>query len=64
VRRIAIRENTNLQALVEQGLRQIVADRKKFKLRNLSFKGEGLAPEFKNATWAEILEEAYRGRGT
>ena len=67
-RKIAARENTTLRALVEQGLRQVVTERKKpqkkFKLRNASFKGEGLTPEFQNASFAEILEEAYRGRGT
>ena len=66
-RKIAARENTTLRALVEQGLRQVVKERKKpqkkFKLRKVGFKGEGLAPEFQNASWAEILEEAYRGRG-
>ena len=67
-RKIANRENTTLRALVEQGLRQVVTERKKprkkFKLRDASFKGEGLTPEFKDASWSEILEEAYRGRGT
>ena len=67
-RKIAARENTTLRALVEQGLRHVVSERKKptkkFKLRKVGFKGEGLAPEFQDATWAEILEEAYRGRGT
>ncbi len=67
-RKIAARENTTLQALVEQALRHVVTEKKKppkkFKLRNVSFKGEGLTSEFKDASWAEILEEAYRGRGT
>ena len=67
-RKIAARENTTLRALIEQGLRQVVKERKKpqkkFKLRKVGFKGEGLTPEFKDASWAEILEEAYRGRGT
>ena len=67
-REIAARDKTTLRALVEQGLRHVVTEkkkrRKKFKLRDASFKGEGLQPEFKNASWAEILEESYRGRGT
>jgi succinylarginine dihydrolase len=67
-RKIAHRDGTTLRALVEQGLRQVVMEqkkpRKKFKLRKVGFKGEGLTPEFENASWAEILEEAYRGRGT
>jgi Bacterial antitoxin of type II TA system, VapB len=68
-RKIAHRDGTTLRALVEQGLRQVVIERnkppKKFKLRDASFKGGGgLTPEFENASWIEILEEAYRGRGT
>jgi succinylarginine dihydrolase len=67
-RKIAAREGTTLRALVERGLRQVVAEKnkppKKFKLRKVGFKGEGFAPEFNNATWAEVLVEAYRGRGT
>ncbi len=67
-RKIANREGTTLRALVEQGLRHVLTEKKKpqkkFKLRDASFKGEGLTPEFKDASWAEILEEAYRGRGT
>ena len=67
-RKLAHRDGTTLRALVEQGLRQVVAERKKpqkkFKLRKVGFKGGGLTPEFQDASWAEILEEAYRGRGT
>jgi succinylarginine dihydrolase len=68
VRKIAARENTTLRALVEQGLRQIVIDRKKprkkFKLRKVGFKGEGLVPELKDTSWQKILDLSYKGRGT
>ena len=46
-RKIAAREGTTLRALVEQGLRQVVAQKKKpqkrFKLRDASFGGAGCA---------------------
>lgn len=67
-RKLADRESTTLRALVEQGLRQVVAEkkkkRKKFKLRDASFGGGGLRPELKDAKWEQILDLSYEGRGT
>jgi Bacterial antitoxin of type II TA system, VapB len=66
-RKVAARENTTLRALVEQGLRQVVAEKKKekpFRLRNASFKGDGLHPDVANMSWQEILDLSYEGRGT
>jgi hypothetical protein len=60
-RQIASRENTTLRALVEQGLRQVVAEKKKdkpFRLRDASFKGDGLHPDVANLSWQEILDLA------
>ena len=66
-RKLAAREGTTLRALVEQGLRQIMAERRKpkkpFKLRDGSFKGKGLSPEFADASWEEIRRAAYGDRG-
>ena len=66
-RKIAIRENATLRALVEQGLRQVVAEKKKhkpFRLRKASFKGDGLHPNIANLSSQEILDLSYEGRGT
>jgi hypothetical protein len=45
-RRLARREHTTLKALVEQGLRRILTERKRrggeFRLRKATFKGQGL----------------------
>jgi hypothetical protein len=60
-RKIARRENTTLRALVEQGLRQVVAEKKKqkpFRLRDGSVKGDGLHPDVANLSWQEILDLA------
>jgi hypothetical protein len=65
-RKIAARERTTLRALVEQGLRRIVADRKSahpFRLRKASFKGKGLVPELRDADWDTLRDLAYEGRG-
>ncbi len=64
-RRIAAREGTTLRELVEQGLRQVVAERKRkppFLLRKASVKG-GLQPELGDASWERIRGLVYEGRG-
>jgi hypothetical protein len=66
-RKIAARENTTLRALVEQGLRRVVAEKKKdkpFRLRDASFKGDGLHPDVANLSWDEIRDLIYEGRGS
>jgi hypothetical protein len=65
-RRIAARERTTLRALVEQGLRRVVAEKKgarPFKLRRVAFKGRGLRPELRDASWETLRDTAYEGRG-
>jgi hypothetical protein len=65
-RKVAARERTTLRALVEQGLRQVVADKKHrpaFRLRKASFKGRGLRPELIDAGWDRLRGLAYEGRG-
>ncbi len=65
-RKLASREGTTVRALVETGLRRVLAERKKrgtFKLRNASFKGNGLQPGVADASWERIREMAYEGRG-
>lgn len=62
-RKIAARDGTTLRALVEQGLRQVVKERKqklKFRLRQVTFGGDGLRPELRDATWEEILDLSYQ----
>ena len=66
VRRLAAREGTTVRALVEQGLRTLIADRKRsgaFRLRKASFKGNGLQPGVASASWERIRDMAYEGRG-
>jgi hypothetical protein len=66
-RKVAARERTTLRALVEQGLRQIVLQkrqRSEFRLRDASFKGRGLQGELTNASWEQIRDLAYEGRGS
>lgn len=65
-RKLAAREGTTLRALVEQGLRQVVAEKKRkptFRLRKASFKGDGLRPELEDAGWDRLRDLVYEGRG-
>jgi Bacterial antitoxin of type II TA system, VapB len=66
-RRLAERERTTLRALVEEGLRKVVAERSRpgrFRLRRASFRGQGLQPPLTEASWDRIREMSYEGRGT
>jgi Bacterial antitoxin of type II TA system, VapB len=65
-KRLALRDKTTLRALVEQGLRQVVAEsknRKPFKFEPVVFHGDGLVPELEGADWSVIRDLSYEGRG-
>jgi hypothetical protein len=66
-RKIASRENTTVKAMVEEGLRKVLAQRKEekpFQLRKATFKGGGLQPQLSEGSWSEIRDLAYEGRGS
>lgn len=67
-RKIAAREGTTLRALVEQGLRKVLAEKSQrkrpFRLRKASVKGRGLQPEFADAGWERLRDAIYEGRGS
>lgn len=63
-RAAAERERTTLRALIEEGLRRVLAERRRpvdFSLRRVSFGGEGLDPEI--GGWDEVRRRSYEGRG-
>ncbi len=65
-RNLAACEGTTLRALVEQGLRRIIQEKgaaAEFRLRDGSFRGRGLQPEFADRGWDEIRRAIYEGRG-
>ena len=65
-RKLAHRERTTLKALVEQGLRRIILERKRrsgFRLRKVTFNGQGLQPRLAGSSWEQIRELSYEGRG-
>ena len=65
-KRVAARRKTTLRALIEEGLRRVIEEQGRddpFHLRSVSFKGEGLAPEFVEGGWERIRDAAYEGHG-
>jgi hypothetical protein len=64
---VAIRDKTTLRELIEAGLRIVLRERRRkgsFRLRDATFTGHGLQPEFRGADWERLREAAYEGRGT
>ena len=64
--KIANREQTSLESLIEEGLRLTIESRKrkgKFRLRKATFKGKGLQPDAAGASWEKIRDLSYGGRG-
>lgn len=65
-RRLAGDRHTSVRALVEQGLRHVLAEaktRRHFTLRGASFKGQGLHPDVAGGAWERIRERVYEGHG-
>jgi len=65
-RRYADTHKVTMKSLIEQGLRKVMAEKKAekpFKLRDGSVNGNGLTPEFQNATWEQFRDAIYEGRG-
>ena len=65
-RKLAARQGTTLRVLIVDGLRRSVAERRRaslFRLRKATFKGTGLQSGISGASWEQLREMAYEGRG-
>jgi hypothetical protein len=65
-RKLAAREGTTLRALIEAGLRWVLAERRRplrFRLRDASVDGQGLRPELRAGGWDRMREAAYEEHG-
>jgi hypothetical protein len=62
---LAAKEKTTLRALIEEGLRELLRRKhepKPFTLKDCSFDGGGLTPEFEaKGGWSKLREAAYPG---
>lgn len=64
-KKLAVKRGTTLRALIEEGLRGVLArnEEEAFTLRDASVDGCGLQPEFQDAGWEDVRRAAYSGRG-
>ncbi len=65
-KRVAAREETTVRALIEEGLRRVLENRRAaegFTLRKASFRGNGLRPEVQEGSWERIRDMIYDGHG-
>ncbi len=66
-RKAARQRGTTLRALVEMGLRQVLEQpaqgRRAFKLRNASFRGDGLQEGVHGMDWDGLRDLSYGDRG-
>ena len=65
-RKVAAEHHTTIRALIEQGLRRAVDERKArptFRLRRASVPGQGLRPDVREGSWDRIRDLVYAGRG-
>ena len=65
-RRLASRERSTLRALIEDGLRRLLHQKRSkqaFRLRKATFRGEGLQPGAAEDGWTRIRDRIYQDRG-
>ena len=65
-RRLASRERSTLRALIEDGLRRLLREKKSkqtFRLRKATFRGEGLQPGTAEGGWTRIRDLIYQDPG-
>jgi hypothetical protein len=65
-KRVAARERTTLRALLEEGLRRALYERRQaadFQLRPCTFRGRGLQAGVKEGSWDQLRDLVYEGHG-
>jgi hypothetical protein len=65
-KQVALKERTTVKALIEQGLRLVVRERRPrggFKLRPAAFAGDGLVAGRSLQDWSAIRDQIYAERG-
>ena len=65
VQRVARDEGVSMKSLMEEGLRAVLERRRgagRFRLPDASVDGNGLQPEFRDASWEQLRAAAYGDR--
>ena len=65
-KQLAREQNVTLRSLTEEGLLKVIEERSArgpCRVSPVTFRGEGLSPEFQGTTWEQIRDAAYKGRG-
>ena len=67
IQSLARERRTTTKSLVEQALIALLDSARSteaFQLRDVTFQGDtGLTPDFEHASWDQVRDEIYRGRG-
>ncbi len=66
-RQLARDQHVTLRSLTEEGLRKVIEERTargQCRVEPVTFRGNGLSPEFQGATWQRIRDAAYEGHGS
>jgi hypothetical protein len=66
-KQLAREQNVTLRSLAEEGLRKVIEERSVHRfcsIKPVTFRGNGLSPEFQGATWQRIRDAAYEGHGS
>lgn len=66
-KRVSSERGMTLRELVSEGLLYVVEKQSvqpAFRVRAVTFKGKGLAPEFRQTDWSVIRNTAYEGHGS
>jgi hypothetical protein len=61
-KRVAAQNRTTVRALIERGLRHVLAEQQsagEFQLRKATFGGKGLQPGVEDGTWERIRDLIY-----
>jgi len=64
--KLAREQKTTLKTLIQEGLREAIANRRRarpFKLRDASFGPGKVDPTLKDRKWEDIVHLVYEGRG-
>ena len=65
-KQLAREQNVTLRSLAEEGLKKVIEERSArgpCRVHPVTFRGEGLSPEFQGATWERIRDAIYEGHG-